>query len=105
MSIELGTLIHGTLRTRDLLEAFTGELERLDTEKFYASDIAQAYAWLELSEREFDGTQIDIDATEYVHDFMTYLNDYAPDGYYFGSIEGDGSDFGFWQDEITGMFP
>jgi len=27
---------------------------------------------------------------------MDALNEYAPDGYYFGAIEGDGSDFGFW---------
>ena len=43
--------------------------------------------------------------SEIVNDLMDALNEYAPDGYYFGAIEGDGSDFGFWQDEIMGMFP
>lgn len=27
------------------------------------------------------------------------LNLYAPEGYYFGATEGDGSDFGYWKNE------
>jgi hypothetical protein len=27
------------------------------------------------------------------------LNNYAPEGYYFGCTEGDGSDFGYWKIE------
>ena len=30
-------------------------------------------------------------------DLFDCLNDYAPDGYYFGSHEGNGSEFGYWE--------
>lgn len=93
--VQIGTVIHGTLRTEDLLEAFADELERLDT-GYYTDYIKEARRLIELPEREFTGTQAELDAVELVHDFQTYLNDFAPPHTYFGSIEGDGSDFGFW---------
>ena len=80
-----GTVISGTLRPQDLLPAFDAELTRLggsmDSTVIPAAALADdshTY-WLELYE----------DA----------LNDYAPDGYYFGGHPDDGSDFGFWQVE------
>ena len=105
--IELGTLIHGTLRDEDLLQAFSDELARIDETKF--RDVIKADAHLFAESANLTAAEIVEELGEYVtdviNDLMDALNEYAPDGYYFGAIEGDGSDFGFWQDEIMGMFP
>lgn len=31
-----------------------------------------------------------------INDVFDVLNEYAPEGYYFGTLEGDGACFGFW---------
>jgi len=38
----------------------------------------------------------------FVDELFGKLNDVAPPGYYFGSLEGDGADFGFWSMEWEG---
>lgn len=100
---------HGTLRTQDLLSAFCGLLEGL---VFVNGDY---YSLPEnFSERDrlnnligecqdcFDDN-CDIlpekmEEAEYLlnESLFNELNEFAPAGYYFGAIEGDGSDFGFW---------
>ena len=97
--IELGTLIHGTLRNEDLLQAFASELYRLAGGTGEGDQpqgiINEAMDLLDnASEEKFEEF-----ASEIVYDLMDALNEYAPTGYYFGAIEGDGSDFGFWTDE------
>ena len=96
--IELGTLIHGTLRDEDLLQAFSDELARIDEPKF--SEVIKADAHLFAESANLTAAEIVEQLGEYVtdviNDLMDALNEYAPTGYYFGSIEGDGSDFGFW---------
>ena len=77
-----GTLIHGTLRTEDLIEAFRAELSRIDP-------IAEA-AIVPADDPESEDAQYELD------ELFEVLDRYAPEGYYFGAHEGDGSDFGFW---------
>ena len=101
VKIELGTLIHGTLRDEDLLQAFSDELARIDVAKFRKVTKADAHLFSESA--NLTTAQIVAELGEYVtdviNDLMDALNEYAPTGYYFGAIEGDGSDFGFWADE------
>jgi len=89
----IGTLIHGTLRSEDLFDAFANELERIAGKDAYESAV---------SDFPEDMSQILADdgerASEIVFALQDALNDYAPAHTYFGSIEGDGSDFGFWGD-------
>jgi hypothetical protein len=83
----IGTVIHATLRTEDLLAAFADELEHLGANNPEHVALAQEARTINPDDEWAD---------EFVSDLMDALNEYAPDGCYFGAHEGDGSDFGFW---------
>lgn len=86
-----GSISHGTMLDKDLLERFAEVLALLKPE-----------AALPLCERVDDalGTDAyDEVVAETVEDLFAELDACAPDGYYFGSHPGDGSDFGFWVNE------
>ena len=99
VKIELGTLIHGTLRNEDLLPMFTEHLNRIRDFGKHQDLVGEARTFLNITSGEFILDREQETASEIVNDLMDALNEYAPNGYYFGSIEGDGSDFGFWADE------
>lgn len=92
--VQIGTVSHGTLRTEDLVDTFESEL------RFYAPDtLAQIEA--EHGDAGFDaeGEIEDHEAAGYYLEALTEaLEALAPDFCYFGNLEGDGSDFGFWPD-------
>lgn len=104
-----GSISHGTLRTEDLLSAFTSELEwqvgrngdfLSRPENFPMRDrlanlIGEAQdAWAPDGETLADeGT-----AAELVDELADALQEFTPTYGYFGSHPGDGSDFGFWVD-------
>lgn len=117
--MQTGTLIHGTLRPEDLIPAFYAALEdlapltaQIRRQGTYAEEIEHALngtlgEYLEGEEVDydsFDGTPYIVDRSsdraEYVawavEALMEDLDANAPDGTYFGTLEGDGSDFGFW---------
>lgn len=99
-----GTVIHGTLLTRDMIPAFMDVLRVLDPQ--------QAGVWSERERKCMNAvlgiynddpeyTREDVeelleDADAFVNDLIDKLNEVAPEGYRFGTLEGDGSDFGFW---------
>lgn len=100
-----GTISHGTLRTQDLLSAFMPVLRDLNP--------TQAAAWSE-NERRYmnalDGTydtdpnytwadvaKLQEEAYDFLLDVQEALEAAAPEGYQFGTLEGDASDFGFWR--------
>ena len=97
-NIQIGTLIHGTLRNEDLIPAFTQELAHLSDGQHPLIDEINQFEWysedirLDISEDQQEY------ASELVNDLMDALNEYAPAHTYFGAIDGDGSDFGFWPD-------
>jgi len=94
-----GSISWGTLRTYDLISAFSGELERLDPEKYYevmtddGADIIPEDAQGNDRHPYWDSE----DASYLLEDLFESLSELAPEGYFFGSTEGDGSDFGFWE--------
>jgi hypothetical protein len=85
----IGTIIQATLRTEDLLDAFAGELDRLSPGHRVAGE---AYGILEMDNPDFD----DDVAVEVILDLEDALNEFAPPFCFFGAIDGDGADFGFW---------
>ena len=99
--IELGTLIHGTLRDEDLLQAFADELARIDIERFNEVIRPDDHLFSESANLTTEEIveELGEDVGDVIDDLMDALNEYAPYGYYFGSIEGDGSDFGFWEEQ------
>jgi len=92
--VTLGTISHGTLRTVDLAEAFSAELDYLDSEAL--AKINAEYAEVAAAE---DWEDIDDETLGwYVEALEDALRDLAPLYVYFGTLEGDSSDFGFWPD-------
>lgn len=89
-----GSVSHGTLREEDLVPAFISKLKELDPEMgariefFYADALEHLMQGRQHPDQEFLMTRL-----------FEELEELAPEGYYFGTIEGDGSDFGFWEIE------
>ena len=78
MKPSLGTVSSGTLDTEELIEAFEDTL---------------AYYHETLPERDAE-----MNDEEYLESLFEALNLIAPSYCYFGALEGDGADFGFWID-------
>lgn len=97
----IGTVSYGTMRSEDLIPEFVDELECLckaqdclDEDMQQVIDEGRAiikYAEYNEDVWEFENTN------EYLNETLwDALNNCAPPYFYFGSHEGDGSDFGFW---------
>lgn len=91
--VQIGSISHGTLRSEDLIIAFAYELERLDGD---SELIAKARALVKDENGHYTEPEY---ASEMVNELSDALQGFAPEGCYFGTLEGDGSDFGFWQNE------
>lgn len=88
VKVSLGTIIHGTMRVEDLIPAFTDELKRLDESNEYSKLITDCEHYMDYEPEEQD---------ELLNEgLFNALNFFAPAYCYFGSHEGDGSDYGFW---------
>lgn len=99
----------GTLKTEDLLSAFCGLLESLVfvngdfyslPENFQERDALNNFVGQCQDCFDEDGKLLPekMENAEYLlSDLFDELNNFAPEGYYFGAIEGDGADFGFWR--------
>lgn len=100
----VGTVINGTLLPADLIQAFLEQLEVMNGQR--AGEIRKEYAhvFTQLPELAKMSCPVDdkeaqhlcIDAGECFEDLIDALNACAPEGLFFGSHPGDGSDFGFW---------
>ena len=89
---QLGSISTGTLRTLDLLEAFASEAEaRCGDMSTKAVSTARIYL-------DPDAIVDDEQAQETLDELRFLLEDSCPPFVYFGALEGDGADFGFWVD-------
>jgi len=106
MKIREGSISWGTLRPQDLLRAFADEYQRLLPFNGVrmadeARDIAQSIddAEQSIGHPSLMATLYD-DASEMIDVLTQEFNRFAETrGFYFGTTEGDGSDFGFWRCE------
>jgi hypothetical protein len=86
------SVIHGTLRNQDLIPAFLEAVLQLDPDTPIPEELREAPQ--DNDDHEWWYTETAYWVLEHLDN---KLNDHAPDGYYFGAHEGDGSDFGFWR--------
>lgn len=91
------TVIRATHRTCDLIPAFLHVLSgTAEYTQIMSSPIKPFCSANEQSEY-WDSE----DATYFLDSLFDTLNQYAPEGYYFGAHPGDGSDYGFWSNEFN----
>lgn len=91
----IGSISTGTLRTRDLLKAFSDELERLDPigNEFC---IGEARAVIPILDTPLGWRGVHNYPQDVLHQCFNALEELAPVDCYFGAHDGDGADFGFW---------
>lgn len=82
-----------TLRPQDLIPAFLDVLKHTP-EYVQMMNVVPSYAIEDDDADWWDSDECSFFLNETLFDT---LNNYAPDGYYFGSHEGNGSDFGYWE--------
>lgn len=93
----IGTIIHVTFRSEDLLPAYAAELSYLapDHPLLVDGDLVRLLA-LDGDEWTDDDHEI---ASELINESLFgALNEMCPDYMYFGNTPGDSSGFGFWPD-------
>jgi hypothetical protein len=101
----LGTVSHGTCNPADLIPRFMDELDALK-EAESLSPFPNVARWGRIDdilgpiERRIESGGYDYfssdEASFDLETLFDLLQEYAPDGAYFGAHEGDGSDYGFW---------
>lgn len=92
----IGTVSHGTLHPRDLIEAFSNELARL-TPNSKLDIVKKSRAVMTLIDANWPLDDIMPNyVSSLVNNLTDILGEFAPPYCYFGAHEGDGSDFGFW---------
>lgn len=86
-----------TLRPQDLIPVFLDVIR--DTAEYAQMNLSGDLAVItdagaSDSDERWDSEEVSYFLNETLFDI---LNDYAPEGYYFSSNEGDGADFGYWK--------
>tara|TARA_R100001086_G_scaffold249689_1_gene190360 strand:+ start:212 stop:742 length:531 start_codon:yes stop_codon:yes gene_type:complete len=89
----LGSISHGTMRGEDLIPSFTHELRRLMGNTFEHGELV---ASVEENVKTVPNYWESEACVEDLESLFDALYEYAPPWCYFGSHEGDGSDYGFW---------
>ena len=96
---QFGTVIHATLRTEDLLEAFADELEyQCNRNKGINGNVARRKLVAEARRVDPESETADSLVNE---ELIDALEEFAPPYSYFGATEGDGSDFGYWPSMVS----
>lgn len=98
-----GSISHGTLRTQDLLPCFLRELESLDIdafnsfvlEEFPLIGVSEVYNHLQAMQ-DIDEFWHSEETIEILFNTMDRINEMIDPDLYFGTLEGDASDFGYW---------
>ena len=93
-----GSIIHATHRPQDLIPAFLAKLQSLDAAAY--RKVREDYPEYNSSLKDDDPFWDSETAAYMIDTLFEYLNNYAPEGHYFGAHIGDRGDFGFWEYEV-----
>lgn len=104
----IGSISTGTLLTSDLLDTFASELEHLvqrNAQEWCSDDgrkTRDRLLKLVGDARECEDMESD-ESSELLAELQDALGEFAKPYCYFGTLEGDGADFGFWpsMDQIS----
>ena len=93
-----GSVSHGTMRTRDLLESLSAELDyqmKRQPKRFPRKSLRNL---INDTRRCLTTYEDDLPAESdfLLDELFTALGEFAPDYGYFDAHEGDGSDYGYW---------
>ena len=95
------TFSHGTLRPQDLAPVMMDVLRIVAPAHYEQLIIAPLSIPPACAQEDDDDWWTSVDYGYFMEELLDLLNEHAPDGYYFGSHPGDGSDFGFWPADLT----
>ena len=97
---------HGTLRSYDLFHAFRDALKRY-APRGYITKNRLGFFFVPKRAKYDDNHAFwqTEDASILVNQMQDALNDIAPEGFYFGNTQGDGSAFGWWPIEDNEIVP
>lgn len=99
-----GSLIHGTHRAQDLIPALLDAVKLYNKPGYHGLMAAAfgpvpAFVFDEGEDSDWWNTD---QAQCLLQELIDLLEDVAPDGTYFGTHPGDGSDWGWWQEVEIG---
>ena len=100
-TLENTSISHGTHRPQDLIPAFLDAVSEIAPTHYEGMMLASFGPIPSYVQDEGDDSawwQSD-DAAYLLEELFNILDDHSPEGFYFGTHPGDGSDFGFWQIE------
>lgn len=91
-----GSISHGTLLIADLVTAFSEWLEEHGDSNDQAFLNANAFEISQAHETD-PFAEVESEYADWLlQELFDRIGEHAPEGYYFGAHEGDGTDFGFW---------
>lgn len=99
-----GSVSHGTLRAEDILPRFISVLFETDPSRargFWNSNVEFLTALCD-KEAGVKNPWWESEAASWTAEELTdILEEYVPEGFFFGAHPGDGSDFGVWPIELA----
>ena len=96
MTVEIGTVSHGTMRAEDLIPTFACILERENPAMLETIRAEYADTFAEMDSDDFDGFEDYETANWLLESLFDAMDVISPPYCYFGASEGDGADYGFW---------